>query len=45
MDTCTKCFANVTIHKEPRMVAWTPPHDNYVKLDVDGSSLGNPGRS
>ncbi|PNX95448.1 ribonuclease H [Trifolium pratense] len=27
------------------MVAWTPPLDNCVKLNVDGSSLGNFGRS
>ncbi|CAJ2636315.1 unnamed protein product [Trifolium pratense] len=27
------------------MVVWTPLLDNCVKLNVDGSSLGNPGRS
>lgn len=40
-----KAYGNQTQHKEPPMVAWLPPHENYVKLNVDGSSLGNPGSS
>ena len=29
----------------PRWVAWTNPLIGYVKLNIDGSSLGNPGYS
>lgn len=25
-------------------ICWLPPHDNVVKLNVDGSSFGNPGK-
>ena len=29
----------------PRWVAWSRPPIGYVKLNIDGSSLGNPGHS
>jgi hypothetical protein len=32
-------------HHEARLVSWKPPSGAAVKLNVDGSSLGNPGRS
>lgn len=40
-----KSFGGQAQVKEPRFVTWTPPIDNYVKLNVDGSSLRNPGPS
>jgi hypothetical protein len=29
----------------PRLVSWHPPLDNVIKVNVDGSSIGNPSRS
>lgn len=28
----------------PRLITWTPPPADFVKLNVDGSSVGNLGR-
>lgn len=40
-----KVFGQHVQRKEPRQVQWHSPNDNMVKLNVDGSSIGNPGRS
>ncbi|KAJ7963190.1 Ribonuclease H protein [Quillaja saponaria] len=31
--------------RETNMVAWSPPSDNWLKLNTDGSNSGNPGLS
>jgi len=40
-----RCFGYVNTHKKPSSVAWKPPVGAAIKLNVDGRSLGNPGRS
>jgi len=42
-EATIRCFGSVNTHKEPCLVAWKPPVGAAVKLNVDGSSLGNPG--
>jgi hypothetical protein len=37
-----RSFASVHNHKEARLVSWKTPSGAAVKLNVDGSSLGNP---
>lgn len=31
--------------RAPREVRWIPPVESFIKINVDGSSFGNPGRS
>lgn len=40
-----KAFGTNIQTKQPRLVQWHTPPEAYIKLNVDGSSLGNPGRS
>jgi ribonuclease HI len=40
-----RSFGSVHNHKEACLVSWKPPSGAAVKLNVDGSSVGNPGRS
>jgi hypothetical protein len=44
-DATIRSFGSVHNHREARLVSWKPPSGAAVKLNVDGSSLGNPGRS
>ncbi|PNX82209.1 ribonuclease H [Trifolium pratense] len=39
-----RCFGSANTHRKTHMVAWKPPTSPAVKLNVDGSSLGNPVR-
>lgn len=32
-------------NRTQKEVIWSPPPENFIKLNVDGSSFGNPGRS
>jgi len=38
-------LSNDATQKPIRQVKWIPPLDNIIKVNVDGSSLSNPGRS
>lgn len=38
-------YGSATIINKPREVVWRPPNGNAVKVNVDGSSLGNSGRA
>lgn len=39
----SQLYGSVTGRCSMREVVWTPPPDNVIKVNVDGSSLGNPG--
>lgn len=41
-DTIVCAFGTSTLSRPARMVKWHPPAEHWVKLNVDGSSLGNP---
>lgn len=40
-----KSFGSATNKNQPQLVSWIAPGEDSVKLNVDGSSFGNPGRS
>lgn len=40
-----KAFGSTHNSHAVREVKWNPPADNFIKLNVDGSSFGSPGRS
>jgi len=42
-EATIRYFGYVNTHKEPHLVAWKPPVGAAVKLNMDGSSLGNSG--
>jgi hypothetical protein len=44
-DATIRSFGSVHNHMEACLVSWKPPSGATVKLNVDGSSLGNPGCS
>lgn len=44
-DSIIKAFGSSQNSKLAREVKWSPPLDNYIKLNMDGSFFGNPGRS
>lgn len=37
----SKVFCDSSLDKVPRLVSWKQPHENVIKLNVDGSSNGN----
>uniref|UniRef100_A0A2N9G7T7 RNase H type-1 domain-containing protein n=1 Tax=Fagus sylvatica TaxID=28930 RepID=A0A2N9G7T7_FAGSY len=37
------CLVVLPIWKEPLLIGWSPPPTGFVKLNSDGSALGNPG--
>lgn len=45
MDSISIGLGSSTNMKSPRFIAWHRPEGETVKLNVDGSSFGNPGRS
>jgi len=34
-------FCDSSLNKVPRLVSWKHPLENVIKLNVDGSSIGN----
>ena len=34
---------STTSRKEPLLIGWSPPSTGFVKLNSEGSALGNPG--
>lgn len=44
-DSIVKAYGPMYSTQTIREVKWNPPPENYIKLNVDGSSFGNPGRS
>ncbi|KAJ8755654.1 hypothetical protein K2173_022249 [Erythroxylum novogranatense] len=47
-DDCLSVFdsgAHLASHRPPRWIAWTKPPPGFVKLNTDGSAVGNPGRA
>ncbi|KAK7247414.1 hypothetical protein RIF29_42297 [Crotalaria pallida] len=44
-DDVSRCFGQLRQHKPLRWVAWLPPMGEDVVLNVDGSSMGNPGQA
>lgn len=38
-------FGSHPCRNNPREVVWLPPADGTIKVNVDGSSFGNPGRA
>lgn len=40
-----KDFENPCNIKQPQLISWHAPLENIVKVNVDGNSIGNPGRS
>lgn len=44
-NSVIKAVGSSASKKQPKLVFWLAPSDNIVKVNVDGNSLGNPGRS
>ena len=44
-DLCSSIFVSNPVRIERRWVGWSMPQNNFVKLNCDGSSIGNPGRA
>lgn len=44
-DSILKAFGTMVCTKKDQEVIWTPPMENVIKINVDGSSFGNPGGS
>lgn len=40
-----KAFESVDNRHMKKKVSWSPSKENNIKVNVDGSSIGNPGRS
>lgn len=45
LDITLKSYGSVLHRAAPREVGWYPPSNDTIKVNVDGSSLGNPGRA
>ncbi|KAJ8763632.1 hypothetical protein K2173_003104 [Erythroxylum novogranatense] len=48
MQECLSVFnsgAHLVSHRPPRWIAWTKPPPGFVKLNTNGSAVGNPGQA
>lgn len=45
MNSTKSIFNNKIANPVPRFVHWAKPPEGFVKLNFDGSALGNPGRA
>ncbi|KAK2370222.1 TMV resistance protein N [Trifolium repens] len=45
LHSTKKVFGDSNKISIPRLVFWHPPPENVIKVNVDGSSIGNPGLS
>jgi ribonuclease HI len=45
LHSTKKAFGGSNKISTPRLVSWHPPPENVIKINVDGSSIGNPGPS
>lgn len=44
-NSVLRAFGDPMTKSTERQVTWNPPQEHFIKLNVDGTSLGNPGRS
>ena len=44
-DGCAMEFERILMRQDVLWVGWNPPPPSFIKVNLDGSSIGNPGNA